>query len=257
MASTTSTETVQRQFGAVASAYAVSAVHAGGPDLEALIAAAALTGHERALDLGSGAGHTALAVARNASEVIGVDVTPEMIAVATDLAAQRSIRNVRFELGDVTALSYPDGSFDLVTSRFSAHHYSDPTTALREAYRVLKPGGKFLLVDTIAPEEPALDTFVNAIEILRDSSHVRNWRGSEWVRMIEQAGFASVRTLSRTVINLEGAAWTARMKTPPEKVAIIRQLFSEANTAQRAGFEIREDPWGFSQAVALVGGTKP
>ncbi len=251
----TTADRIQQQFGATASAYASSAVHAGGADLDALVAAAAITGSERVLDIGSGAGHTALALAaKGAAEVIGLDMTPEMTAVATGLAAQRGLANVRFETGSVMAMPYQDASFDLVTSRYSAHHYADPVAAFREAKRVLKPGGRILMIDTIAPEQPALDTFLQAFELLRDSSHVRNCRATEWLRIFEAAGLSGAKVLYRGEVLLDGGQWVRRMQTPPEKVAMIRQLFAEATAQQRAGFDIRDTPWGFTQPLALIEG---
>lgn len=251
------TENVQKNFGAVANAYATSAVHASGPDLADLVKAAALTGTERALDMGCGAGHTALALARQASSVVAVDVTPEMLDVAAGLARERGVTNVSFERADVTALPLAAGEFDVVTSRLSAHHYAEPQRALEEAFRVLRPGGRFLLVDTVAPEDAALDTFCNAFELLRDSSHVRNWRASEWVRMLRGAGFGDVAVLGRYAVPLDGDSWVKRMQTPATKVAMLRHLFAEANTAQRAAFELRDEPWGLSIPFALFTACKP
>jgi SAM-dependent methyltransferase len=244
-------DAVRRQFGAAATAYATSSVHASGPDLTALVEAAALTGAERVLDLGCGAGHTALALAPRAASVTAVDLTAEMLAVAAGLARQRNLANVTFELADVAALPFPAASFDVVVSRYAAHHFAAPERALAEAARVLRPGGAFLLVDTVAPEDPALDTFFNAVELLRDDSHVRNWRGSEWLRMFQGAGFeATIR--ERFAVGLDGGAWVARMQTPPSRVAMLRELFATASAARRAGFEIRDTPWGLSIPVALI-----
>jgi ubiquinone/menaquinone biosynthesis C-methylase UbiE len=246
---------VQRQFGAVANAYANSAVHSTGPDLAALVQEAALTGIERVLDMGCGAGHTALALAPKASSVVAVDVTAEMVAVATRLAAERGITNLEVRQADVSSLPFGDAEFDLVTSRLSAHHYADPQKALQEAARVLKPGGKFLLIDTVAPEEPALDTFYQAWEFLRDPSHVRNWRATEWLRMAAAAGFKA-EVIGRWAIPIDGADWVKRMQTPDSKAAMIRELFAEANPAQRAAFELRDEPWGMTQPFFLMRGLR-
>jgi len=247
-------DAVRAQFGATASAYARSAVHASGPDLDAMLEIAALTGSERVLDVGTGTGHTAFAFARNAAEVVGIDVTPEMIAAAKEAAAAGGVTNVRFEVGDAAALPCADGEFDLVVSRHAAHHYPEPERALGEVRRVLKRGGRFLLLDTISPEEPALDTFLNAIEFLRDYSHVRNWRISEWLAMLEDAGFDAQVAYTQP-LPLDGDDWVQRMKTPETKVAMIRQLFREANPAQRETFDIRDAPWGFTIPVALFAAT--
>jgi SAM-dependent methyltransferase len=245
---------VRRQFGAVAAAYATSAVHAAGPDLAALVEAAALTGGERVLDLGCGAGHTALALAPRAARVMAVDVTPEMLAVASALAAQRGITNVEFHRADAASLPFDDAGFALVTSRFAAHHFAAPAQALAEAARVLRPGGRLLLVDTVAPEDPALDTFFNAAELLRDGSHVRNWRLSEWWRLLADAGFAA-QVVLHFAIDLDGPSWVQRSRTPPVMVAAIRALFAAASPAAREAFALRDDGgagWGWRIPAALL-----
>lgn len=257
MGSSAVSDSVRQQFGAVAANYAVSAVHASGEDLARLVEAAGITPETRALDLGSGAGHTAMALAAaGAKEVVGIDLTPEMVGVATELAAGRSLANAAFRLGDVTALPYEDATFDVVTSRFSAHHYADPVPALAEAFRVLKPGGAFLLVDCVAPEDAALDTFLQTFEILRDPSHVRDWRASEWLRLCANAGLGA-RVLMRSEVVLDGADWVQRMRTPPSMVAMLRELFAEANPPQKRAFDLRDQPWGLSIPIALIEGRKP
>jgi len=244
----------RQQFGAVAAAYVTSTVHASGPDLDALIRAASPTGTEQVLDVGCGAGHTALALAPRVRGVTAIDVTPEMLGVAAELAKTRGVANVSFRHADATALPFDASSFDLATSRYSAHHFADPAAALTELARVLRPGGRFLLVDTVAPEDAALDTFFNAVELLRDPSHVRNCRISEWGRLFRQASLEP-RVLFRYPLDLDGETWVARMQTPPARVAALRELFATASTAARSAFAIRSgDGWGWTIPVALIAG---
>jgi SAM-dependent methyltransferase len=241
----------QRNFGAAAADYATNSYHANGPDLRALVEAARLTGGERVLDAGTGAGHTALAVAPRAASVVGIDVTAEMLEAARDLARRRAITNVSFQEADASCLPFPDASFDLVTNRQSAHHYADLEAAVRETRRVLRPGGTFVLVDSVCPGDAALDTFLNTVELLRDSSHVRDRRLEEWLILLSGAGF-DAEVLDRYPIPLDGADWVRRMRTPPSKVAVIRELFRDAPKAARRVFDIRDEPWGFSIPGALI-----
>jgi SAM-dependent methyltransferase len=254
------TEVVRAQFGAVADAYATSTYHASGPDLRALVQTAALRGDEHLLDLGCGAGHTALGLAPHAARVTAVDVTPDMLATASRLAEQRGVTNVEFRLADASALPFESAQFDLVASRVAAHHFADPRAALAEVRRVLRPGGRFVLVDAISPEDAPQDTFLNCIELLRDASHVRDWRISEWLHMLSSGGFSGAALVEEFGLWLDGPEWVVRMRTPVEKVAMLRQLFAEATEAQRQTFAIRsesETTWGFRLGLALFTATRP
>jgi len=246
------TGAIRQVFGSAAGRYAASKVHAAGPDLDAALAAAGLRGGEQVLDLGCGTGHTALAFAARGARVEALDLTTEMLAEGRRLAVERGLSNVRFRQGDVTHLPFSDGRFDVVTSRLSAHHYARPAAAVAEAARVLRPGGQLLLVDSVAPEDAAQDTFLNTIELLRDRSHVRDHSVAQWCAMIGAAGLAP-ELLGRFTIRIEFDSWVARVETPALAVSQLQVLLREAQDENRAAFAIADD-LGFDMPIALVRG---
>jgi len=245
-------EAVRRQFAPVAANYATSAVHAAGPDWRARVEALPVGGDGRVLDVGCGTGHTALAFAPRVATVTAVDLTEGMLAQGRRLAAERGIDTVTFRQGDVERLPFADGSFDLVTSRYSAHHYPHPLEALREVARVLAPGGVFLLVDVVAPEAAAADAFLNRIETLRDPSHVRDHTVVQWHDILETSGLVA-ETRGGWPLRLEFRSWVTRMNTPPAAVAEIQDLLDCAAPGIRAALAV-EDDYSFSAPVALLKG---
>jgi SAM-dependent methyltransferase len=247
-------QSIQDRFGPAAAAYAASAVHRSGADLDGMLAAAALRGRERVLDLGCGAGHSAFAFAAHSAEVVAYDLTPAMLAQARSGAADRGLSNLRFQQGDAAQLPFEDGTFDVVTSRLSAHHYSRPRDALREVARVLAPGGLFLLSDTVAPEDPARDSFLNCFELLRDPSHVRDHRISEWHAMFREAGL-DAETLGTFRISQEFGPWVERIGTCEGAISGLRALFETAPDEVRRDFGIRGGgSYDFTLELAVLRG---
>jgi ubiquinone/menaquinone biosynthesis C-methylase UbiE len=245
-------ESVRRQFGPVAAAYATSSVHTGGPDLAAMLEAASLRGDERVLDVAAGAGHTALAFAPRVASVVAVDLTEAMLATGRRLAEEQGITNATFTQADAEHLPFPDNAFDLVTCRYAAHHFPRPAAVAREWARVLKPEGRLLLVDVVSPDDPATDTTLNAAEVLRDPSHVRDHTVAQWFAMLEAAGFV-VEELGLFPLRLQFASWTERMRTPEPAAAQIRALFAGAPESVRDALMI-EDDGTFTCPVVLMRG---
>ena len=107
--------------------------------------------------------------------------------------------NIRFAEGDVHHLAFDRGAFDLVTCRRAAHHFSDIKLALREIARVLRPGGRFVVDDRSVPADQAADAALNHLDVLHDSSHVREYSAAEWAKLLAGAGFAieSIETYTR------------------------------------------------------------
>jgi ubiquinone/menaquinone biosynthesis C-methylase UbiE len=241
---------VERQFSQVAASYRTSAVHAAGEDLAQLVAAAGLTGAERVLDAGSGAGHTALAVALHAAQVVSVDLSAAMLAQGQRLAQERGLDNVTFGVGDVEALEFPDASFDVVVSRYSAHHWPHPARAIAQFRRLLRPGGRFVLSDIVSREDPTFDTHLQAIELLRDPSHVRDHTVSEWQALLAAQGFQA-EVIYTWALRLQFDDWVQRMATPPDAVAMLRTLLDHAPAEVRAALAVEPDH-SFTIPGALV-----
>jgi SAM-dependent methyltransferase len=231
---------VVQQFGAQASAYVASAVHAAGADLAQMVEIAGRTPGARALDLGCGGGHVSYGVAPVAGSVIAYDLSDEMLAAVAAEATRRGVGNLSTTQGAAEALPFADGSFDVVLSRYSAHHWQDVRKGVREARRVLRAGGTAVFSDIIAPESPVCDTFLQTFEMLRDPSHVRDYSTAEWVAIAAEAGFA-VTGVTRRRLPLDFAAWVGRMRTPEVQVAAIRALQAAMSEPVRRHFEIAAD----------------
>jgi len=250
-------DSVQRQFGQVAENYRTSAVHMAGADMDAMIEAAALQGHERILDAGTGTGHTALAFAPRVTHVTAFDLTEPMLEQGRKLAAERGLTNLDFRQGDVEEMPFEDAAFDLVVSRYSAHHWPRPARALQEIARVLKPGGMFLLGDIVAPADPTRDTFLQTLELLRDPSHVRDHSIAQWSQMFEAAGF-SVDVAFEWRLPLNFDSWVTRMATPPDVVNILKWLYNGAPEEVRRAMDIdtANGSYDFTIEGALFRGRK-
>ena len=232
---------VRRQFDRAAAAYGTSAVFAQGHDLARMVEATAPMPAMTVLDVGCAAGHTAFAFAPHVREVVGVDLSRGMLAEAARLAAARGIANVRWDVGVATALPYADGAFDIVACRLVLHHLPALASPLAEMARVLKPGGQLVIVDTVAPEDPALDRLINEIEVLRDPSHARDYTIAAWHAAGAAAGVPLV-ALHEWFLPLDFADWIARQQTPPEATTRIIRLMDNAAAEARAAFAFDPGP---------------
>ena len=129
----------------------------------------AARGDERALDVGTGAGALALALAPLVREVVGIDPVPELL----ELARARALPNTEFVEGDGTALPFPDAAFDLVGTHRTLHHVPEPERIVAEMKRATRPGGRVLVVDQVAPVGSGEAARLHEFETTRDSSHAR------------------------------------------------------------------------------------
>jgi ubiquinone/menaquinone biosynthesis C-methylase UbiE len=182
-------ERARKYFGRRADFYVTSAIHTDSAVLDRVVELARPEPGWRALDIGTGAGHTALAIAPHVAEVVAQDLTPAMLERARALASERGVTNISFAEGDAHHLDFDSGAFDLVTCRRAAHHFGDIETALREIARVLRPGGRFVLDDRSVPADEAADTTLNHLDVLHDSSHVRQYSVAGWIELLAGAAF--------------------------------------------------------------------
>ncbi len=233
-------QVISEQFGSTAASYLTSAVHAQGADLQELAQIASASRQPRILDLGCGGGHVSFAMAPHAVEVVAYDLSPDMLQVVAAAATERGLNNLVTQQGSADSLPFADASFDLVCTRYSAHHWRNLPQALQEAARVLKRGGKFIMIDTGAPEDVLADTYVQAIELLRDTSHVRNVSRSSWRKLVQRAGL-QIESEKSWKLRLEFASWVARMRTPPAHVTAIQSLWRSAPQEVRSYFNLGED----------------
>ncbi|MEM4990685.1 class I SAM-dependent methyltransferase [Collimonas sp. H4R21] len=241
---------VSEQFGSTAAAYLTSTVHAQGADLRQLATYASKFPQGKALDVGCGAGHAAFAIAPHTGVVIAYDLAAEMLDVVQQAAAERGLKNLHVQQGSADRLPFADASFELVCTRFSAHHWTRLPEALAEMARVLKPGGTCIVIDTAAPEDVLSDTYFQSIELLRDTSHVRNRSVAGWRRLLAEAGLRPAADNSWK-LPLQFDTWVARMRTPPERVAAIKSLWDSAPSEVAAYFELQAD-YSFSIDVVQL-----
>lgn len=192
---------VQEQFGSNAASYVSSPIHKDGKDLLKMVEMAELNGQEVLLDIATGGGHTANAFAPLVKKVTAVE----------KFIIKNGHQNVEFVQGDAEQLPFTNESFDIVTCRIAPHHFPNLDLFIKEVYRVLKPGGQFLLDDNVVPETKEYDQFYNTIEKIRDYSHFRAWKKSEWIQKLEESGL-EVFEWHRFEKTFRFESWCANMK---------------------------------------------
>jgi ubiquinone/menaquinone biosynthesis C-methylase UbiE len=231
-------------FDEHAAAYVESAVHRAGDDLETLSGWCA--GADRALDVATGAGHTAGAVLdRGVPEVVATDAAPAMVRTAG-----REFPGVCGVVADAERLPFVADAFDAVTCRIAAHHFPDQDAFVAEAARVTEPGGVFAFEDNVAPADDDLDAFLNRVERLRDPSHGRSARESEWRERIEDAGF-SIEESAVITKTIDYRDWVAQLDTPAENRRELESLFADPPASARDLFRIEYDADGVASFANL------
>ncbi len=231
---------VENQFGPKADAYVKSAVHASGEDLDVLEAFVRQISPARALDIGSGGGHVAYRLARHAEAVIATDLSADMLSAVRATLRDKGLTNVETRVAQAEALPFAASEFDFLACRFSAHHWRGFEAGLREARRVLKAGATAVFIDAVATGPAAMDTHLQAVELLRDTSHVRDYCAGEWLDALSRSGF-SVRSTRTWRLRMDFPTWIARMRTPTINEQAIRALQQAASTEVIKHFAVETD----------------
>jgi ubiquinone/menaquinone biosynthesis C-methylase UbiE len=221
---------VQEQFGKTAETYLTSKPHAQGKSLERLVEFTRPRPDWRALDVATGAGHTAYVFAPHVARMWATDITDEMLAVVRGEVEKRKLKNIRVAHAKAESLPFEDQSFDLVTCRIAPHHFDSIPAFLAETFRVLKPGGTLALVDNVVPAGSVGD-YINAFERFRDPSHLRAWTMEEWRAALNERGF-TIAHEEQMGKQMEFAPWASRHDATMQ--ALLRAMLTEVTPAVAA-----------------------
>jgi ubiquinone/menaquinone biosynthesis C-methylase UbiE len=248
---------VTEEFTRQAETFAASASINDKQVVGRIVAATGEAGRGRLLDLACGPGIVTAALAEGAADVVAFDATPEMLNKARERCGKAGLSNVTFEQGDAAALPFVDGSFDGVVTRLAIHHFAEPGRVIGEMYRVLKPGGRMVVADVIVSEDTEEAALQNAIEIVRDPSHVRMLPESELRTSIERAGF-TIRSQDGWDKPREFEEWMG-IVNDPQRVGPLRTIvraLAEAGRTAGMGLSIEGGKIVFYHRWRLVAAQK-
>ena len=247
---------VRDSFRNVAANYTKSTFHASTIRLQEVVDLVRPKPGDLALDVATGTGNTAFALAPHVRRVVGLDLTREMLNEARRLAGERSIANVDWVIGDAAHLPFQDETFDVYVVRAAPHHFHDVDAFMREAFRVLKPGRDASFVDC-APPVPARDV-LHEVEMRRDPSHVLSMTVEEWVARLGRAGF-EVESAQGRELDWNYEEWMGNMAVGPplsdELASIIES--AEGTAREQLHPERRDGKLWHAYWHALIRAHKP
>ena len=179
---------IQNQFGDYPEKYVESSCFATGESLDKMIELLQEPEINRALDVATGGGHTAIRLRSISDHVVAGDVTAPMLKAAREFVTENNITNVCCCQHDAHMLPFPKHTFDLVTCRIAAHHFTNVLGFVEEVVRVSKPSAAVGIIDSCAPASPLAARHINAFERLRDISHNNSYTRSDWKNFFCEAG---------------------------------------------------------------------
>ncbi|MBI5930319.1 MAG: methyltransferase domain-containing protein [Chloroflexi bacterium] len=231
----------QVQFGATAANYVSSGTFSKGEDLRRLLEIIQPQPDWRVLDIATGGGHTAGLFAPHTQQVIATDLTGPML-----MAARTHLQNSLGENGgkvdyartDAEHLPFLNDTFDLVTCRLAAHHFPNVAGFMAECARVVRPGGLVAIVDMLSPSDEKVAKYINALDVLRDPSHVWAYSLNEWKRFFQGAGLKLEHAeVGDNPQNL--ADWARRMGCDGPTTMRLRVMLTQAPDAVQTWWKIR------------------
>ena len=231
---------IQREFSRQAQPMAYAPAFREQAALQRLIRAVGDAPSHRVLDLACGPGIVAGAIAPRIGQVIGIDATHEMVRLARQHFEKGRLTNGSFSVASAESVPFDRGRFDQVITRLTIHHFADVPAVLSEARRVLRPAGRLIVADVISSADAEESRLHNALERLRDPTHVRMLRAEELLETIQRSGFSV----------LHAEEWT-QPRSFPEWAAIINMdartgpleqiMRALAQAGQTAGISLREE----------------
>lgn len=232
-------QAVRQAFSRQAGGYARS--YLGHPDvLRLIVAETDVRRHDRVLDVATGTGFLALELAGRAGQVVGVDLTEGMLDQARRLQAERGVTGIQFQRAEAESLPFADGTFDLVTCRLAIHHFADPRRPLREMARVCRREGRVVVADIVASDDPEAAEAHNAVERLRDPSHVHFYSPTALGALLREAGLRVLRSrgfLSRIQVE----SWLALTDPPAGAAAEVRRRLEADLGLDRLGIGVARE----------------
>ncbi|MGH3356003.1 MAG: class I SAM-dependent methyltransferase [Nocardioidaceae bacterium] len=181
-------------------------------------------GEDEVLDVAAGTGLVSRALAPRVAHVTALDSTPAMIAEGRTRAAVQGCHNLDFVSGSAEDLPFSDGSFSLVVTRFSLHHFADPRPAVAEMVRVLRPGGRLVVKDLVASADPEVAARQDRVEQLRDPSHLRMPPRGAVRTWLELRGLV-VDSVTEREIDRPVGPWLEQSVTDPDAAALVWEAF--------------------------------
>jgi len=231
---------VREEFARQAEALSVAPAFTDAEVLEKIRAAVGPAETMRILDLGCGPGIVSAALAPHAREVVGFDLTPEMLEKARQRFREAGLTNARFELGRAEQLPFADGTFDAVVTRLTLHHFPDPRRVIAEAVRVTRPGGRAVVADVVSSENADEAALHNALEILRDPTHLQMLSAKGILEVIAAAGLR-VTTTSTWEMQREFGEWIRITNAPERARPLLTVMLALAKAGIHAGIDLRSD----------------
>jgi len=258
MSDATHQDLIRDQFTRQAGVFNAAAPIASEDALKLIVDAASPTGDDLVLDVACGGGLVARAFAPHVRHATGIDVTPAMLDTARKAASEQGLANTSWDRGDVTTLPYADGSFTIIATRFSFHHFLEPLAVLREMVRVCAPGGRIVVVDSCPSEDQEKAAAFNRLELLRDPSHTRALPLSELRNLFAAAGLGEPKVRFTELRDVVGNLLARSYPNPGDETKIVA-MFKASASDDSLGIPVRLDgeTIHYAYPVAIVAAARP
>jgi ubiquinone/menaquinone biosynthesis C-methylase UbiE len=249
-------EAARQQFDRQSAHYGGNHILSQKDDLRSVLQVLRPAAGEALLDVATGSGHTAVYFAGLGLRVTAADISEKMLEQVNLLAAKQGVR-VETCCHPAEALPYADGSFDVVTCRMAAHHFACPASFIMEVARVLKRGGRLLLIDgTVEDGHPAAEEWAHQVEVLRDPTHQRFIRPLEWTHLCGHVGMKAIHRELLPMQQPDLEWYFEAADTPPENRDRVRQLVVAAPNSAQKLFRVAEEKgkwvWWWQRLVLVT-----